>query len=270
LTYRSAEVYTPALRSLSRAAVFLPIVLFCAPAQDPGVFVSAPVGPSIRMFDPANPPIPITPPEVAITRFEPSARGANPQLSFDGTTLTVAGMPPPGVMASITVFLPYNVTPNITEHENGHVRLCRYAYGKVAQRVASAAWAGFTGARFVGRGMSPEQRRMDAVRQIDIEGRRRATQAVFGIAAEVSKLNNIYDDLTQHGNNPAIDTAAGEAMARQRYEAGEIRTTTQLQPPAGRPPVRPGRSKRNKALALAVILCGGALLLYGVFSYARG
>ena len=74
------------------------------------------------------------------------------------------------------------MTPNITEHENGHVRLCQYAYRKVAQRVASAAWAGFTGTRFVGRGTTPEQRRMDAVRQIDIEGRGHAPPGpVFGM-----------------------------------------------------------------------------------------
>jgi len=100
------------------APVFLLVLVLLALAQDSGVFVGAPTGPLIGMFDPVNPPIPIMPPEVAISRFEPLSPAGHPQLSFDGTTLTVLGVGSPSLSANILIFLPYNVTPNITEHEN--------------------------------------------------------------------------------------------------------------------------------------------------------
>jgi hypothetical protein len=251
---------------MRRAPVLFLALVFSALAQDPGVFVGAPTGPSVRMFDPANPPIPITPPEVAITRFEPLSRAGHPQIFFDGTTLTVSGMGSPSLSANIMIFLPYNVTPNITEHENGHARLCQYEYARAARTLANAAWAGFAGMRFVGRGATPAQRQADAVAQIDAEGLRRTRQAAFSIGVEVAKLNAIYDNLTQHGNNPAIDTAKGEATAKQQFESAVVTTSSAPQPLA---PARPKRSQRNKVLALGAMLCGGVLLIYGVWSFAR-
>lgn len=248
----------------------LPLFFVClaATAQDPGVIVSRPTGPSIRMFDPQNPPIPLKPPEAAITRFEPMARAGSPQIAFDGTTLTVTNMNSPSVAANIMIFLPYNVTPVVTEHENGHARLCQYEYAKAAQRLATAAWAGFVGMRFVGRGATPAARQADALAQIDAEGRRRTSQAAFSIGVEVAKLNDIYDNLTQHGQNPAIDTARGEMMAKQQFESApqqqqpKIENRQQTTAPVKRP-------ARHRTVALAVMGLGGMLLLYGLVSYVR-
>lgn len=244
------------------------LALIPALAQDPPVFIAAPAGPAIRMFDPANPPIPLQPPEVAITRFEPVGRASHPQLVFDGTALTVTGMGSPSLAANIFIFLPYNATPNITEHENGHARLCRYEYGKVARDLTAAAWAGFVGMRFVGRGATPAARQADAMAQIQAEGNRRTTQAVFSVAAEVSKLNNLYDSLTQHGNNPEIDTARGERMAKEQMESAPP-PRTQIRREVTHVPARGRRSTRGRTMALAALGLGGMLLIYGALSYAR-
>ena len=254
---------------MRRLPTVLLYILLQVQAQDSGAFVAAPTGPSIRMFDPANPPIPLRPGEAAITRFEPLARAGHPQTAFDGVTLTVVRIESPYVGANILVFLPYNVTPNIREHEDGHARLCRYEYAKAAQRVANGAWAGFVGMRFAGRGATPAQRQADALAQIQAEGHRRTAQCAYDIGLEVAKLNDIYDNLTQHGNNPAIDTARGEAMAKQQFEAAvPSAPSIQVRQPGAVSPAQPRRS-RNKLIAFAGIGLGGLLLVYGALSYAR-
>jgi hypothetical protein len=243
---------------MRRLPIQLLLIVLPVAAQDPGVFIAAPTGPSVRMFDPANPPIPLRPPEAAITRFEPIGRAGHPQIFFDGTTLTVVRMDSPSLAANIVIFLPYNATPNITEHENGHARLCQYEYAKVAQRLTAAAWSGFAGMRFVGRGTTTGARQADALGQIDAEGKRRTTQAVFSVAAEVSKLND----------NPAIDTAKGEIMAKQQMESAVQRTLAPARTQSEQP-ARGRRSSRNRILAFAAMGLGGFLLIYGVLSYAR-
>ena len=72
--------------------------------------------------------------------------------------------------------------------------------------------------RFTGRGATPAARQADAIRQAHDEGHRRTALAAYSIGLEVEKLNDIYDELTRHGTNPAFDAAQGEIMAKQRFE----------------------------------------------------
>jgi hypothetical protein len=232
-------------------------------AQDPGVLVASPSGPTISMFDPANPPKILKPGEAAFCRFGPGARTSRVQFTFDGVHLGIARMDPPTIFATITIFLPYNYTPDIKEHEEGHARLCAYEYAKVAQRLGAAAYAGFTGMRFTGRGSTPMARQADAASQADAEGRRRTGLAAYSIGLEVEKLNDIYDDLTRHGTNPSINTAQGELMAKQQFESGS-RVRVAPQPTGSSRRWRP-----SKVLALGAMVCGGLLLLYGLLSYAQ-
>jgi hypothetical protein len=232
--------------------------------QDPGVIVSTPSAPTVSMFDPAYPPKVLKPGELAFCRFGPGARTSRVQPTFDGVNLGIARMDPPTIFATITIFLPTNVTPEIKEHEEGHARLSAYGYAKVAQRLGAAAYAGYTGMRFVGRGATPMARQADAAGQAEAESRRRTGVAAYSIGLEVEKLNDIYDALTRHGTNPAINTAQGEIMAKQRFESG---AQVHAEPKSSAPSSH--RSRPSKVLGVAAMVCGGLLLLYGLLSYAR-
>jgi hypothetical protein len=246
-----------------RVSILILIACNLADAQDPGVLVATPAAPGVSMFDPANPPKVLKPGEAAFCRFGPGARTSRVQFSFDGVNLGIARMDPPTIFADITIFLPTNFTPEIKEHEYGHARLCAYEYAKVAQRLGAAAYAGFTGMRFAGRGSTPMARQADAARQAEAEGRRRTGVAAYSIGLEVEKLNNIYDDLTRHGTNPAINTAQGEIMAKQQFESGShVRAPQQSSSPTH-------RARPSKILPLAALVCGALLLLYGLLSYVR-
>jgi hypothetical protein len=252
---------------MRRVSILIPILVaacISSLANDPDIVIFPPGAPGLRMFDPARPPIPLRPPEAAFCQFGPVARISHtPRFAFDGTTLTLVSPYAVSIAPSITIYLPTNFTEEIKEHENGHARLCAYEYSRIAQRLTAAAFAGAVGARFVGRGGSSQQRMMDASRQLHADGARRLQLASQDILDRVHQLNDIYDNLTQHGTNPVVKTSQGEAMAKQQFESAA--PTTPAQPVAARS--RPARP--SKILPLTVVVCGGLLLLYGVLSYAR-
>jgi hypothetical protein len=252
------------MRRVSILIATLIVAGFPGFANDPDIVIFPPGAPGLRMFDPARPPIPLRPPEAAFCQFGPVARISHtPRFAFDGTTLTLVSPYAVSIAPSITIYLPSNFTEEIKEHENGHARLCAYEFTQIAQRLTAAAFAGAVGSRFVGRGASSQQRMIDASRQLHADGARRLQLASQNILDRVHQLNDIYDNLTQHGTNPAVKTSQGEVMAKQQFESAG--PTTPAQPVATRS--RPARSSR--ILPLIVVVCGGLLLVYGILSYAR-
>jgi hypothetical protein len=101
------------------------------------------------------------------------------------------------------------------------------------------------------------------------------------IFQQVYQLNDLYDNLTRHGTNPDIDTARGEAMAKQQFESGvqqqqapppvppQLQTQQQPPPVQARIPAPPHRSRSSKLWALGALVVGGLLLAYGFLSYGR-
>lgn len=196
-------------------------------ANNPDIVVFPPGAPGLRMFDPVRPPIPLTPPEAAFCQFGPLARISHtPRFTFDGSTLTLVSAYSVSISPSITIYLPNNFTGEIREHENGHARLCAYEFSRIAERLTAAAFAGAVGSRFVGRGSSTQQRMTDASRQLQADGARRLRLASQNILDRVHQLNDIYDNLTQHGTNPAVKTSQGEEMAKQQFESPDFATSS--------------------------------------------
>src|ERR1022692_4334146 len=99
------------MRSVSILGVSILILIACLPAaaQDPNVTIYAPGPPGLSMFDPANPPPELKPPEAAFCRFTPQGRMPHPpQFTFDGAIMTFTGTYPVSVSMSTTIFLPYS------------------------------------------------------------------------------------------------------------------------------------------------------------------
>lgn len=101
------------------------------------------------------------------------------------------------VSLNITIWLPNNAAPWLKEHEEGHRQISEKVYAS-AEKAADSALQLCVGHTFTGTGPSPAEAEKDAKTQ--------ATRAAMDdynahVCAVWQRVNDIYDDLTNHGGN---------------------------------------------------------------------
>jgi hypothetical protein len=234
--------------ALMRRLLILILAAIPLLARDPVVVVSAPAVPVVKEFDPAHPPIKLDRGAAARTYFTVHV-SARYGFEFEATKLTITGVPVE-IAATTIIYLPRNAAQELKDHENGHAELYASAYTRDAQREGTAAFTGLIGMTFLGQGANSEEQQADARKQASAELSKRLEQAEDNIFQSGVKLNEKYDELTEHGTSRTVSSAQGKILARKAF-------------------VPPGRFRPPRVAMIAAFVCGGLLLWYGVWSFAR-
>lgn len=179
-------------------------------------------------FDPDDPPadLDLGPDEAAIARFylyvdlryqfrgnqKPDPAGVAVRLHSLTFTYTLD--------LKHTIFLPDNATEKLIEHEDGHRRLGETIVAQMAEPVVAEVIAEVRAKQWTGTGPDAEAA-ADA-----------AADAMFAVAHrkvldrltdEVQRLNDAYDDLTDHGRNGIpTDAAVKKVLLENGYEVGSV------------------------------------------------
>jgi hypothetical protein len=199
-------------------AVFaLTLLVTSAVIASAGVVVT-PWGPrDVREFPPGSPPTkpPLPPGEDA---------DATPWVGWgggevDGTwnsadsTYTIDSLGDITLDGHTLIRVPSNADSALRAHESGHDSLNHYEYDQNAKKKVEEAMRGFVGMKFKGAGATNAEREADALAQVKAERARRMERARDAILEQMGCLSGTYDDLTDHGRSPTIDTNQGIAEA---------------------------------------------------------
>lgn len=167
-----------------------------------------------------------------------------PKWDSSTSTLTITEIGPVSVMGSITIRLPDNASQALTDHENGHNTLLTEEYNRVAATITTTAFRDLRGARFVGAGATDAERQANAWDQAKAARDIRLENAKNGIVSQADTLNSKYDDLTDHGRSPTVNSAQGVTKAKEERDrvlkvGNSARQPAQQGPKAGAvdPPV---------------------------------
>jgi hypothetical protein len=124
----------------------------------------------------------------------------------------------------ITMWLPAGAGGRLVEHEDGHRRISELFYtgaGDVARGLAQR----YVGRAFTGEADTPEAARKAALKKAisDLNGEyMRVTQA------PAARVNEIFDELTDHGRNAvAVEEAIERSLERYRAEDRASSSTAQ-------------------------------------------
>jgi hypothetical protein len=157
-----------------------------------------------RTFDPAHPPSdmpPLTQGEYAAcdSDFISNATVAGQTRQTDAThaTITVTHIKM-DLQLNLTIWVPGDVTPRVTEHEEGHRQIAEYYYqaaGEIAARIA---------ATYVGRQVDI------AATDLQAESNKFLRETAAEITADYSRELNpgptqlLYDSITDHSRNEVV------------------------------------------------------------------
>lgn len=189
-----------------------------------------------RTFDPKNPP-PDMPAlrrgEAAVTESNfscqtviaativeqtPSAQGctATVRIASVKTTITLG----------ITIWLPVNGTKKLTAHEEGHRTIDERFYAD-AEAVARRLSNEMLGQRRVGKGPDCDAAAQAAIRDA---GDQLCGDYMVAIQYPATRVQELYDEITDHGRNRISEAAAiKRAMNQQKKEAESAAATRPAQ-----------------------------------------
>ncbi|OGF09259.1 MAG: hypothetical protein A2W00_07345 [Candidatus Eisenbacteria bacterium RBG_16_71_46] len=226
-------------RATACAAVLLAWLLLPAgPAAADGVTVTPWGPPDTETFDHNDPPgdLPEGENGDAAPDVQWSATAYGGTWNPGTSTLTITSAGDFTLSGHTNIRLPDNADATLTGHENGHDRLSKDEYDRLAKKKVEDALKGFVGMSFVGTGATDADRLQSAKDQATAERDKRMKRAIDAIKQQMDVLNDKYDDLTEHGSSPTVDTPTGETKAKEEQAKA---------PPAGSAPVEPDPSKQE-------------------------
>ena len=163
-----------------------------------------PVNFAQRTFDPANPPSdmpPLAQEEYAACDSDflsnATVAGQTRQTDASHATITVTHIKM-DLQLNLTIWVPNDVTPRVTEHEEGHRQIAEYYYqsaGEIAARIART---------YVGRQVDISATDLQA------ESNRFLRETAAEITADYSRELNpgrtqlLYDSITDHSRNEVV------------------------------------------------------------------
>ncbi len=202
----------------------LSIAALVARAEDAVTVEKKPLAVIRRVFDPRKPPAEmpaLAPGELAVAH---SAFGINTNceadvLSEDNTgqrdkatvRITSASV---SLTLDITIWLPKNAVRAIVNHEDGHSRISQFFY-KESEAIARRLAAKCVGQTFTGEGATPENARKAA---IDVAIAQLNRQYLEETQAPAARVNDIFDQVTDHGRNARITVDAAIAKSLERHK----------------------------------------------------
>lgn len=213
------------------------VVLRPAPASAT-VIVNAWGTPQTQTFDHNNPPSDLPAGENADAAPSVSWSGGATHGTWDPSTstYTVSSLDDITLTDHTTIRLPDNADDKLKGHENGHDRLSKAEYDRLAKEKVDDALNGLVGMKFTGAGATDADRQQDAKNKAAAERNKRMKRAIDSIVEQMDKLNNKYDDLTDHGSSSTVDTPTGEKKAKDEQAKA---------PKAGSAPAKPDSSKES-------------------------
>ncbi len=194
-----------------------------------------------RTFDPKNPP-PEMPAlrtgEAAVTESNfscqtviaamivdqlPSAHGCIATVRITSVKTTIK--------LGITIWLPVNGTKKLTAHEDGH-RIIDETFYEGAEAVARRLSNDMLGQRRVGKGSDCDTAAQTAIKEA---GDQLCGDYMTAIQYPATRVQELYDDITDHGRNRIREAAAiKRATDQQKNESEQAAATKPAQPRATR------------------------------------
>jgi hypothetical protein len=193
-----------------------------------------------RTFDPRNPP-PDMPPlrdgEAAVTESNFSCQTViaatiiDQQRSSQGCTATVrVTSVKTTITLGITIWLPERGNKKLTAHEDGH-RIIDERFYADAEAVARRLSTDMLGQRRAGKGSDCDSAAQTAIREA---GDQLCGDYMVAVQRPASRVQELYDEITDHGRNRIREAAAiQQAMEQQRKEAAEGGSATKPAPTIG-------------------------------------
>ena len=239
----SVLALAPTRRFRARSGAFCPLLLaalaLIASPSRASVTVSTWGAPTTETFDHNNPPSDLP----AGENGDATADVNWTSTPFNGTwnpntnEYTVTDEGAITITGHTKIRLPDNANAALTAHENGHDRLSKSEYDRLAKKKVEDAMKGFVGQKFTGVGATDAARLADAKAKATAERDKRMKRATDSILQQMDVLNNKYDDLTKHGSSGTVDTPTGETKAKEEQAKA---------PPAGNAPVPADGSKPSE------------------------
>ncbi|MEM8875520.1 MAG: hypothetical protein AAGD32_14835 [Planctomycetota bacterium] len=177
-------------------------------------------------FDPANPPVDLelAPDEDALCRFDfnvdlrykfryrgkPTREGVTVRLNRITFTYTLD--------LRHRIYLPENANEKLIEHEHGHRRIGETVFAQ-ADRIVREVADEVMGKRWEGTGKTEKEAAQAATDPMFQEALR---GVVDRLTDEAQRLNDEYDDLTEHGTNGIpTDSAVKKVLLAAGYDVTE-------------------------------------------------